>query len=61
MPIYEYHCNYCDKDLEQLMPFQYADEATCPDCGQPAMRKPSRAFIPKFPIRSVKVKGEDVR
>jgi putative FmdB family regulatory protein len=35
MPLYEYHCEKCDKDFELLRKMSEADdEAICPGCGE---------------------------
>ena len=34
MPLYEYHCNKCEKEFEQIVPFSEADLIpSCPFCG----------------------------
>jgi len=34
MPLYEYHCNNCEQEFEQIVRFSEADQAqTCPFCG----------------------------
>jgi putative FmdB family regulatory protein len=60
MPLYEYHCDNCDKDFELLMAYHYADSATCPECGGNVIRKPSKFKLLNFPIKKVTVKGEEV-
>lgn len=39
MPIYEYQCQSCGKELEVLQ--KISDEALldCPECGQPSLKK----------------------
>jgi putative FmdB family regulatory protein len=42
MPIYEYWCNSCGKEFEQMRPMSQAGEpATCPTCGASAEKLPS--------------------
>ena len=42
MPIYEYWCNACGQEFEQLRPMsQAADPAACPQCGTPSEKLPS--------------------
>jgi putative FmdB family regulatory protein len=42
MPIYEYWCNDCDKEFEELRPMSRASEpAACPTCGAPSEKLPS--------------------
>ena len=39
MPLYEYHCENCDRVFEALRPLSEAGVAvTCPDCGRDADR-----------------------
>ena len=34
MPLYEYHCNNCEQEFEQIVRFSEADQVqTCPFCG----------------------------
>jgi len=39
MPIYEYHCNPCDRKCELLISISKANSAECPVCGSKDMRK----------------------
>lgn len=32
MPIYEFDCRTCDREFEELVPFD-ASAVACPDCG----------------------------
>ena len=42
MPIYEYWCDACGKEFEQMRPMSQAGEpAKCPDCGEPCEKLPS--------------------
>lgn len=46
MPIYEYGCAVCGTAFSRLRPIAAAAEpATCPACGAPATRSPSRFAI----------------
>lgn len=38
MPIFEYHCQSCDKDFEKLV-FGRDPEVECPFCGQTKVEK----------------------
>lgn len=38
MPLYEYHCQDCDKDIELLMQ-RFDDSPVCPECGSKKMTK----------------------
>jgi putative FmdB family regulatory protein len=33
MPIYEYHCEKCDHDFEELLPTTTSPAPPCPKCG----------------------------
>ncbi len=37
MPIFEYHCNGCGLDFEQLV--RADDRVACPECGSTRVRK----------------------
>ena len=39
MPIYEYQCQDCDKQLEALQKISDAPLLDCPQCGKPALKK----------------------
>lgn len=39
MPIYEYQCQSCDKQLEALQKISDAPLVDCPECGESALRK----------------------
>ena len=39
MPIYEYQCQDCDKQLEALQKISEPLLVECPSCGQPSLRK----------------------
>jgi len=39
MPIYEYQCQACDKQLEVLRKISDAPLVECPACGEAALRK----------------------
>ena len=39
MPIYEYQCQACDKQLEVLRKISDAPLVDCPACGEAALRK----------------------
>ncbi len=38
MPIFEFHCDKCDKTFEKLV-FGGDAEVECPFCGQPGVKK----------------------
>ena len=39
MPIYEYRCESCGHELEQLQRMSDAPLRTCPACGKPALKR----------------------
>jgi putative FmdB family regulatory protein len=39
MPIYEYQCEACGKNLEALQKISAAPLLDCPECGEPALKK----------------------
>lgn len=39
MPLYEYECPECGTEFEQLVPFQQADDAVCPTCQRPRVKR----------------------
>ena len=48
MPIYEYWCDSCGKEFEQMRPMsQASDPATCPRCGATSSEKLPSVFASK--------------
>ena len=39
MPIYEYQCQSCGKEMEVLQKISDEPLVDCPECGQPALKK----------------------
>ncbi len=39
MPIYEYQCTLCDKELEALQKISESPLQDCPACGEPTLKK----------------------
>ena len=39
MPIYEYQCQACSKEIEVLQKISDAPLEVCPDCGEASLRK----------------------
>ena len=39
MPIYEYQCQACQKQIEALQKISDAPLLDCPQCGEPALKK----------------------
>ncbi len=39
MPIYEYQCQACHKQLEALQKISDEPLLECPDCGEPSLKK----------------------
>ena len=75
MPLYEYHCEKCDKMFEALRPLRESDASTpCPDCGGDADRilptsfsamswakgYPQRVPFHQRPVRNVEPKKSTV-
>jgi putative FmdB family regulatory protein len=50
MPIYEYQCEACGKNLEALQKISAAPLLDCPECGEPALKK-------KISAASFRLKG----
>jgi putative FmdB family regulatory protein len=46
MPIYEYYCETCEKEFEQILTFHEHDEGkiVCPKCGGDKVRQIAAAF-----------------
>jgi len=39
MPIYEYRCQSCGKELEIIQKVSDPPAVECPDCGEPSLKK----------------------
>jgi putative FmdB family regulatory protein len=50
MPIYEYQCEACGKNLEALQKISATPLLDCPECGEPALKK-------KISAASFRLKG----
>ena len=44
MPLYEYKCNDCDYQFEELVSYSKSNEMTCPNCGSEETQKLVSAF-----------------
>lgn len=44
MPVYEYRCTSCGKDLEEIQPMG-SDAPPCPECGGATRRRYSRIAV----------------
>ncbi len=45
MPLYEYHCEKCEEEFEELVSSPArADEVVCPRCGSPEVRRLQSGF-----------------
>jgi putative FmdB family regulatory protein len=45
MPIYEYHCEECERDFEQFLRSMASKEAiVCPTCGSEQVKKAMSVF-----------------
>jgi putative FmdB family regulatory protein len=43
MPIYEFRCDACDSEFEQILPIGHRGGKRCPACGRRARRLISRS------------------
>ena len=43
MPIYEFRCDGCDTQFEQILPIGHRGDKACPECGKRARRLISRS------------------
>jgi putative FmdB family regulatory protein len=39
MPLYEYHCEGCNNDFEEMVPFHKCLDMNCPKCKKKARKK----------------------
>ena len=39
MPIYEYRCESCSRELEKIQKFSDQPLKDCPECGKPSLKK----------------------
>ena len=45
MPLYEFHCESCDEEFEDLVPsLKRIDEVSCPKCGKGKIRRLQSGF-----------------
>jgi putative FmdB family regulatory protein len=44
MPIYEFHCNACDRDSELLLRSAHWEGSKCPHCGSAKLAKKFSVF-----------------
>lgn len=44
MPIYEYHCEDCDRSFETLVQFGHYDETQCPSCNSVKVSREMSVF-----------------
>ena len=49
MPIYEFHCEQCERDSEVLVRSSDWKRATCPQCGSPRLIKKFSTFASSAP------------
>ena len=54
MPIYEFHCQNCEADFEDLVPAG-TEHATCPECGSELTAR--RYSVPASSFKLVKSPG----
>ena len=60
MPLYAYHCRACQFDFDNFVRMDGRDVVQCPKCHAPAQRQFSAPHIRTFPIKAVRVNGEEV-
>jgi len=60
MPIYEFHCKTCGKDFEVRTSIMERDFVRC-SCGEKAILKMSVPHFNNYPVKAVRVNGEEVR
>lgn len=54
MPLYEFHCNDCQDEFEELVRSSSAiAEVKCPECGSQRVRRKVSIFASKVSGRSV--------
>lgn len=51
MPLYDYHCDACDKQFELLV--RSADVPVCPTCGTPQIKRLVAAIAPAGKAKGV--------
>jgi putative FmdB family regulatory protein len=39
VPYYDYRCEDCSRTFEERRPIDKRDEAVCPDCGSPRVKR----------------------
>jgi putative FmdB family regulatory protein len=49
MPIYEYRCESCQRDLEKLQKISDPPLSECPECGAPGLRR--KVSAPGFRLK----------
>ena len=47
MPMYEYHCDKCERDVQLVLTFREHDKGSikCPKCGSKALRPLLSTFV----------------
>jgi len=61
MPLYEYHCQACGNDFEKIRKFSNKDLVSCSKCGARATFKFSSYYFNNYPVRAVRLNGEEIR
>ena len=61
MPIYEYECWNCNHEFDELVAWQYKETVMCPECGCKPTPKISRFIINDYPVKAVRLNGEEIR
>ena len=61
MPFYDYECSGCDRQYILRHGVNEQGERVCPVCGSVLKKLISAFNISTYPVKSVKVNGEEVR
>ena len=61
MPLYEYQCHVCGLKVEKLVPYIGEHTVSCTRCGGTTRKLMSSFVYPNYPVKSVKLNGEEIR
>jgi putative FmdB family regulatory protein len=60
MPLYTYICGKCGNEFDRFMPVDLRETSRC-ECGKMAVRKWTAPHVRTFPIKAVRLNGEEIR